>query len=270
MHAIRVNQRFFSFQFQLHFPAVFAHLDGHVFDHLADEVVHIQGLLEELHFARFCQTGLQDIFHQHAEPFVLLIDEPDVVVESVGILLHVGILEGFRRQTDGADGGFELVREVVHQIPADPVDAFVAPGADDRGKKAPGNDGQHQPGQGKLPEQVVQQVAPFIGKKEVEAQAVDGHLVHGYRHLFAVFNIGLLQPNGLSIAVKHANGGWDGDAVCLQDYRKDAVDAQGLNAVQHADLFFVQAGTDRSLVADGARTLIRCRERLQVNLQHAR
>ena len=146
MHPVRVNQRLFSFQFQLHFPAVFAHLNGHVFDHLADEVVHIQGLFEELHFARFCQTGLQDILHQHAEPLVLLVDQTDVVVKPVGILLHVGVLEGFRRQTNGADGGFELVREVVHQIPADSVDAFVACCADDRGKKAPGNDGQHEPG----------------------------------------------------------------------------------------------------------------------------
>ena len=151
MDAIRVNERFFSFQFQFHFPTVFPHLDGHVFDHLTDEVMHIQGLPEELHFARFCQTGLQDIFHQHAEPLVLFVDEPDVVVETVGILLHVRVFESFRCQTDGADGGFELVREVVHQIPADSIDAFVARGADDRSKKAPGNDGQHQPGQGKLP-----------------------------------------------------------------------------------------------------------------------
>ena len=81
--------------------------------------------------------------------------------------------------------------------------------------------------------------------------------MHGCRHLFAVFNIRLLQPNRLSIAVEHPDGRWDGDSVRLQDYWKDAVDAQGLNAVQHADLFFVKAGTYGSLVAYAPRIFIR-------------
>ena len=88
--------------------------------------------------------------------------------------------------------------------------------------------------------------------------------------MFAVFNIRLLQSNGLSIAVEHPDGRRDGDAVCLQDYRKDAVDAQGFNAVQHADLLFVETGANGTFVADAARIFIRSRQRLQVNLEHAR
>ena len=213
---------------------------------------------------------MQDIFYQHAEPLVLLIDKTDVVVKPVGILLHVGVLEGFRRQTNGADGGFELVREVIHQIPTDPVDAFVARSADDCGKKAPGNDGQHQPGQGKLPEQVVQQVAPFVGEKEVEAQSVDGHLMHRCRHLFTVFNIRLLQANGLPIAVEHPDGRGDGDAVCFEDHRQDAVNAQGLNAVQHAHFCIVEACADGACVANAIGIFIGNSQRFQVNLEHAR
>ena len=214
MDAVALEVGVGSFQVQFNFRPLFVELHGHVFHHALHQIVHVQWLGVQAHGARFGKTRPQHIFHQHPEPFVLLSDQPQVMLLRFAVKRRVR--HRFGGESYAGNGRFQLMGQIVHQIPLQPVQSLGPLDGHEGVTEHPCDQKHHPHAQGESSKHLTHEVPRQPREVDAQLKGAEGHRIPlSEQHVPE--GLGLFgQEDGLAVTVEGSKNRLRLDALLQQ------------------------------------------------------